>query len=944
MNKPATILVVDDVEANRYTLCRMLQRTGFAVKEANNGAETLRLAAEKPDLVILDVNLPDISGYEVCKRLKSDPSTSSIPVLHLSASFVESENRAEGLESGADGYLTYPIEPRELVANIHALLRARRAEQDAREQREFLHVTLQSIGDGVIAANIHGVVIFLNAVAQALTGWDGENAIGRQLRDVFQILHEANRERAEDPITSILRDVAIPAEINHVILIAKDRAERPIEASAAPMLDRLGQVSGVVVVFRDITERSREEERRRASEERLQTMIESVRDYAIFAVNQTGCVTTWNVGAERLFGYSETEIVGKSFTILYTAEDIQNGVPQLELTRALAEGRANDDRWHVRQDGTRFFANGSVTPMRDTTGSHIGFTKVARDVTDRKRANDEIARLLASERQQSERMRQVAAAALTVNASLTTESILGVITEEARKIIGAHWGISSTTASPNWQQDVRSVSVSDRYAGRVSITELPNDSGIFRLICRTNTPVRLASGYLEAHPTWGKLTNGDERHLPMRGWLAAPFVGRGGQNLGVLQLSDRFEGEFTEEDEVILIQLALIASVAIENAKLYQELRDADRRKDEFLAILAHELRNPLAPLGNAMQLLQVANNEPRLVAQAANMMERQLEHMVRLVDDLLDLSRVTHGRIDLRMEDVDLVEIVQSAAESSQQFIQDAGHTLTIKLPQGPVPVRADVMRLVQVLMNLLNNAAKYTMEHGLIELTLETNENQAIIRVTDNGIGIPLDMLSHIFEMFTQVAPTLERSQGGLGIGLTLVRTLVDMHGGSIEAYSAGVGQGSEFTVRLPLSVPIAAKSETAPKDPVDEKAAITKKRILAVDDNRDSAESLALLLRHLGNDVKTAHDGPSAVSAAEEFRPDIVLLDIGLPGMNGYEVARHIRRQRGRDVTLIAVTGWGNDEDRRRAHEAGFDQHLVKPMDLRALTQALRSLDAK
>jgi len=940
---PITILVVDDVDASRYTLSRMLKKARFAVKEAATGRDALRLVAEKPDLVILDVNLPDMSGYEVCKKIKADPATSSIPVLHLSASFVESDNRSEGLESGADGYLTYPVEPRELFANIQALLRTRRAEQEAREQRELLQVTLNSIGDGVIATDAHGLVTFLNPVAQALTGWSRDEAASRPLAEVFHIISEATRQRANSPVERVIRDGMIVGLANHTLLVARDGTERPIDDSAAPIRDREGKVAGVVLVFRDVTERRRAEEARRYTEERIQLMVESVKDYAIFAIDPEGRVTTWNSGAERLFGYGEADILGQPVALLYTPEDIVGGIPQQELVRAGSEGRAADERWHLRKDGSRFFASGSVTPLRDSAGHLFGFTKIARDMTERKQAEQEITRLLATKQSQAERLLQVAATSLTVNASLTMESVLGVITADARKIIGAYQVVSILTRNRSWDQALSAVSLSDKYATWRGRDIKPDGGGPWGVVCRTNRPLRLTRAELESHPAWQGFGPGTERHPPLRGWLAAPFIGRNGRNLGLIYLSDKAEDEFTEEDEAILVQVALIASVAIENAQLYQELRDADRRKDEFLAILAHELRNPLAPIRNALQVMRLAGTDKEVVGQARGLIDRQVGQMVRLIDDLLDLSRISRGRIALRLERVELATVVGAALESSRPFVEEAGHELSVSLPPKPIYLRADLTRLAQVLMNLLNNAAKYTERGGRIELRAERDlDRRVTIRVKDTGVGIPPDMLGRIFEMFAQVDRSLERAQGGLGIGLTLVRTLVDMHGGSVEAHSAGPGLGSEFLVRLPVisGEPLAV----APQDLEGggrQEPALPKRRILAVDDNRDSAESMAMLLKMIGNDVCTAHDGPGAVAAAASYQPDVVLLDIGLPGMSGYEVARQIRRQRPQGVVLVAVTGWGQEEDRRRSQEAGFDHHLVKPVDLNALQKLLTSL---
>jgi PAS domain S-box-containing protein len=367
------------------------------------------------------------------------------------------------------------------------------------------------------------------------------------------------------------------------------------------------------------------------------------------------------------------------------------------------------------------------------------------------------------------------------------------------------------------------------------------------------------------------------------------------------------------------------------------ELADADQKKNEFLAMLAHELRNPLAPISNALQVLRVSGGrspepETRAFAQMRDVMERQLAQMVRLIDDLLDVSRISRGKIDLRMERLDVTRVVECAVETSRPLLEEARHELIVTVPPEPVYVTGDLTRLGQVLSNLLNNSAKYTPEAGRIELTVERQGGHAVIRVRDNGAGIPGDVLPRIFELFNQADHSLRRSHGGLGIGLTLARRLVEMHSGTIDARSDGAGMGSEFVVRLPLATEEVLPRPAKPTDGHEVVGRAPTRRILVVDDNEDSTESLATLLKLLGHEVRTAYDGSSALAAARDFRPDVVLLDIGMPGMTGYDVARAMREMpEVRDAVLVAQTGWGQDEDRRRSADAGFDHHLVKPVDL-------------
>lgn len=380
----------------------------------------------------------------------------------------------------------------------------------------------------------------------------------------------------------------------------------------------------------------------------------------------------------------------------------------------------------------------------------------------------------------------------------------------------------------------------------------------------------------------------------------------------------------------------------VQREAMERTLRENDRRKDEFLATLAHELRNPLAPLRNGLQVMKLGKSDPETIAEVREMMERQLAHMVRLIDDLLDLSRISRGKVELKTSRVELMKVVQQAIETSRPAIESGQHQLIMHVAPERVDVDGDFARLSQVFANLLNNAAKYTDAGGHITLSVERQASEAVVAIRDTGIGIPTAMLPRVFEMFTQIDQSLEKSQGGLGIGLSLVKFLVEMHGGNVEARSDGVGQGSEFLVRLPILAPATIHQRNGDNDAPP--AAVKPHRILVVDDNRDAAITLAMALNIMGNETRTAHDGLEALAAAAEFRPDVALLDIGMPKLNGYDTARRMRAEAwGRKMVLIALTGWGQEEDKRRSQDAGFDFHLVKPVapaDLKALLHSLPS----
>ncbi|MFO0887774.1 MAG: response regulator [Isosphaeraceae bacterium] len=375
-----------------------------------------------------------------------------------------------------------------------------------------------------------------------------------------------------------------------------------------------------------------------------------------------------------------------------------------------------------------------------------------------------------------------------------------------------------------------------------------------------------------------------------------------------------------------------------------EALRQADRRKDQFLATLAHELRGPLAPLRTGLHVLG-NSPEPAVSARIRDMMERQLSHMVRLIDDLLDVSRITSDKFTLQKQCVSLQEVTETAVEASRPLIEASGHHLTIASPEEPVWLVADPTRLAQLISNLLTNAAKYTPEAGRIGLASSTEGGDVVIRVSDTGLGIPPAMLDRVFEMFTQVNRTLDRAQGGLGVGLALVKRVVELHGGTIAAESPGVGMGTTFTVRIPLvEVPPSLREPPSMPGPVSAGHSTACRRVLVVDDNVDSAQTLTTLLQLSGHETRTAHDGPDALEVAHSFRPEVVFLDIGLPRMDGYEVARRLRADGSLGgVVLVALTGWGSEEDKRKSREAGFDFHLTKPVEHTALVRIIDGVRA-
>lgn len=518
----------------------------------------------------------------------------------------------------------------------------------------------------------------------------------------------------------------------------------------------------------EVTLRGQAEDKLTKTEERFQLMIAGAEDYAFFVVDTEGRIVTWNVGARKLFGYSNEEAIGQLFETIFTPEDREAGIPEQELKQALEKGAADDDRWHIKKDGTRFWAHGVTTTLKNKKAR--GFAKLVRDLTAQKQAEEELRKSEARYRQQAE------------------------------------------------------------------------------------------------------------------------------------------------------------------------ELAETNRQKDRFLAVLSHELRNPLAPIRMAAEVINDEAESPS-VREACEVLQRQVEMMVRLVNDLLEASRITSGKIRLQKEVVDLRGITRRAVDSTRAAIETKQQEISVSLPEQLVRLEVDPIRIEQVIINLLTNATKYTPQDGKIWLVVEQEEDLAVVRVRDNGEGIPFETMPTLFTLFSQADRSLGSSKGGMGIGLALVRSLVEMHGGTVEAHSEGVGKGSEFVVRLPLTSETAQEAKSVPELPSPKRSL----RILIVDDNADAANLTARLLKAKGFDVRAENSGPAGLDTAKTFRPHAIILDISMPGMNGHELAERLRSHPDlKDVRLIAVTGHGQNIHRQQSEDAGIDHHLVKPVKTDTLVELLDDIE--
>lgn len=1074
------------------------------------------------------------------------------------------------------------------VANGIALGVERKvAEEKRRQQEEWLRVTLASIGDAMIATDTHGRVTFLNSVAEELTGWTQPDAEGQPLGAVFTIINEQTSQPVENPVERVLRDGVVVGLGNHTVLIARDGTERPIDDSAAPIRDTAGEMVGVVLIFRDVTEQRRAEREVRANEARKSAILETALD-CIITMDHEGRVVEFNPAAERTFGYRRADVIGRELADLIIPPPLRErhrtgmahylatgegpvlgkrlelpalradgaefpvelaitripteGPPlftaylreiserkraeqqrnvRLAVTHALSEASGVDDGasavvravcenlgwdvgflWTVNEEGTallctkswhrpdvpmdefetvscsRSFKPGEGLPGRVWVSSEPAWIlDIAQDtnfprlapavhyglhsafacpvvVGDRalgvieffcQRIREPDASLLemmatvsgqlgqflerrqaeADRRRSEERFRSLMDQApfsiqvfspdgRTSRVNRAWEELWGVTLDQIgdyniledrqleakgvlpailRAFAGEPAFVPALRYDPNETIPDRTRHADPvRWVAAVAYP-LKDDAGRVRevvLVHQDITGQRRAEAALResekklrlladtipqlawmARPDghifwynrrwyeytgttpeqmegWGWQSVHDPDVLPsvLERWKASLASGEPFDMVFPLKGADgQFRPFLTRvnplRDEKGRILYWFGTNTDISDIKRMEEaLRDADRRKDEFLATLAHELRNPLAPIRNSLQILKMPRVDAAMAQQTTDMMERQVHHLVRLVDDLLDVSRVMRGKIELRREPVELATVVARAVEMAKPLIEAQGHTLDLSLPAESLLLDADPVRLAQVIGNLLTNSAKYTEANGHLWLTARREGGEAVLSVRDSGIGIAPDLLPHVFELFVQADHATTRAQGGLGIGLTLVKNLVEMHGGTVEAHSDGPDKGCEFVVRLPLSAQVLGQDrgrETGQQS--HEPPSPSGYRLLVVDDNQDAANSLAMLLKLQGHEVRVAFSGVAALEMTKKYTPDVVFLDIGMPGMDGYEVARRLRQRPGlEDVVLAALTGWGQQEDRRRSAEAGFNHHFVKPVDAAELNRLL------
>jgi len=775
----------------------------------------------------------------------------------------------------------FPSEAHRLLLSVAAnqaaiVLQQKCSQEELRKREHELADFFDNATVGLHWVGPDGTILRANRAELEMLGYSAEEYIGRNIA-----LFHAD----ENVICDILKRLQKGEELRdyEARLKCKDGSVKHVLINSNVLWED-DKFIHTRCITRDVTY-VKQAERDRAL---LAAIVESSHD-AIYSVALDGTIRSWNSAAEQIFEYSAEEAVGKNISIIIPQERIAE---ESEMIRRLKCGERIEHYETVRiaKSGRHVDVSLSVSPLRDAAGNLIGASKSSRNITERKKIEAQL-------RQSQEEFRNLLG--LLPVGVYTCEAPSGNITywnEQAVKL----WGRQPNTGEKP-----------DRYCGSYRLYSLSDGS----ILPREQCPMVTA---LQEGRAFRNLEVEVERPDGSR-WIALvsidPIRNDAGQVVGAINVF---------QDMSVLKQAE-------------RKLKEADRRKDEFLATLAHELRNPLAPIRNSLHVLRMAGQNPGAATRVQQMMERQVAHLVRLVDDLLEISRISRGKIELKKERIAIATVVQHAIETSKPIIESSKHNLTVSVPEAPIFVEGDTVRLSQVLSNLLNNAAKYMETGGSIALSAHVEREKVVVSVRDAGIGIPRDMLSRVFEMFVQVEHPLRRTQDGLGIGLSLVQTLVSMHGGEVEARSDGIGRGSEFIVRLPLATIQESRNSQEPAAQSNVDPAVC--RILVVDDNKDSAESLGMMLNFLGADVQVVFDGKTALESIKTLRPTIIFMDLGMPGMDGCEVARVIRqRPEHDDIRLIALTGWGQEEDRKRSRAAGFDQHLVKPIEFEALQAVL------
>jgi PAS domain S-box-containing protein len=786
--------------------------------------------------------------------------------------------------------------------------RARRAESRARLSEDSLRITLESIGDAVIATDERGRVTYMNHVAQSLTGWKLSDAKGKELAEVFRIINEHSRAMVESPVDKVLREGAVVGLANHTMLVSRDGREIPIDDSGAPIKDEEGNTTGVVLVFHDITERRQSED----AVLKLAAIVESTDD-AIFGKTLAGVITSWNRGAQKLYGYAPEEAIGQPVSLLVPPDrpDEVHGI----LNRLKAgEHIEHFETVRRKKSGEQIQVSLTISPTKNEAGEITGASTIARDITERKGMERAL-------RQSEERFAKAFASsplALTIT-SLQTGRLLEV-NETFTQLSG--------------------------YTREEAVGHTTLELGLWSRPADREEELAAIAREGRLHNIEYRFRMRDGRELV--GMLSAEQIEIGGQPCALTVIQDVTEKKRAEAERERLLTLEREARI---------EAEEANRLKDEFLATLSHELRTPLTAMLGWTRMLRMRQLDEHTSAHALETIERNVRVQTQLIEDLLDVSRIITGKLRLDTRPVELLPVIESAINSIQPAAEAKEITLERAIDPTASPVLGDPARLQQVVWNLLSNAVKFTPKSGRIRVRLERLESYAAFTVTDSGIGISRDFLPFVFDRFRQADSSSTRSHGGLGLGLAIVRHLVELHGGTVAVESDGAQRGSSFTVKLPLVAVNIRRQERGLEAGADGKGIggivlecppqLEGVRVLVVDDEADARQLLALVLGECEAVVETAASVSEALEAIRRLSPDLLISDIGMPDEDGYELVRRLRADedpRLKELPAVALTAYASENDRARALEAGFQIHLAKPVDPATLISAVEQLVKK
>lgn len=770
-----------------------------------------------------------------------------------------------------------------------------KASRKITEQSELLRITLTSIGDGVITTDRSGHVTGMNEVAEGITSWTNDEAKDKSIKRVFPVYYSESGQEASHPVLTSIHSDEVVQTSHNIELQTKNGNRLFIDCSASPIVGDDDMTIGCVLTFKDNSEQRKREASLQKSEARLRAAFENTAvgiahaspDERLVRVNQRLC---------EILGYTEQELIGRQFSEITYPDDLE--LTKNSLSNMLTgEYRSQQfQKRYIRKDGDVVWVNKTISLVRDSDNRPDYFITVIEDITERIATQDAL-------KESEAHLRRVLDNTLTYICVLSPEGNVLEINRSALELNNQQYSQcigKAFQALSWWNYDSNIV---ERLRG--SIQKAANGE-----VVRYDETIRIqndetATIDLIINPA--RNDEGEITHLIATG----------------IDISDR---------KILEEELRVVAA----------ELSLANKRKDEFLATLAHELRNPMAPIRTGLEILRLSQDDPVTMEQTREMMERQTEQLIRLVDDLLDVSRITRGKLELRKENVALKEILERAVESSKPVISSFGHELFTNFEDSQMTLFADPYRLAQVISNLLNNAAKYTNDGGKIYLNAKRDGKFVSISVEDNGVGLEPEMQELIFEMFGQVKTEGDLSTSGLGIGLTLARSLSEQHGGSISVESEGLNKGSKFTVKIPVNTSNmnpAIDTETSNLD------ARTPRRVLVVDDSPSILKTMSLVIKLQGHEVFTASDGQQAIERAAETRPDIIFMDIGMPRTNGYEAAKLMRKEPwGENLVIVALTGWGGDEVSQRVEESGFNHHIVKPPEPEDLKRLIASVQPK